>query len=46
MNFSTHILIFLYLDCLAVKVKENNQIINKSLFLTIGVNIEGVDIEK
>ena len=31
----------LYLDCLVVKVKENNQIINKSLFLTIGINIEG-----
>lgn len=31
----------LYLDCLVVKVKENNQIINKSLFLAIGVNIEG-----
>ena len=36
----------LYLDCLVVKVKENNQIINKSLFLTIGFNIEGLDIEK
>ena len=31
----------LYLDCLVVKVKENNQIINKSLFMAIGVNIEG-----
>ncbi|OJV16081.1 MAG: IS256 family transposase [Alphaproteobacteria bacterium 33-17] len=31
----------LYLDCLVVKVKENNQIINKSLFLAIGVNMEG-----
>lgn len=31
----------LYLDCLVVKVKENNQIINKSLFLAIGVNMDG-----
>jgi putative transposase len=31
----------LYLDCLVVKVKENNQIVNKSLFLAIGVNMEG-----
>lgn len=31
----------LYLDCLVIKVKENNQIVNKSLFLAIGVNIEG-----
>jgi putative transposase len=31
----------LYLDCIVIKVKENNQIINKSLFLAIGVNIEG-----
>ena len=31
----------IYLDCLVVKVKENNQIINKSLFLAIGVNMEG-----
>jgi len=31
----------LYLDCLVVKVKENNQIINKSLFLAIAVNMDG-----
>jgi len=31
----------IYLDCLVVKVKENNQIINKSLFLAIGVNMDG-----
>ncbi|WP_341762932.1 MULTISPECIES: IS256 family transposase [unclassified Candidatus Tisiphia] len=32
----------LYLDCLIVKVKENNQIINKSLYLVIGVNMDGI----
>jgi putative transposase len=31
----------LYLDALVVKVKENNQIINKSLYLAIAVNLEG-----
>jgi len=31
----------LYLDCLVVKVKENNQIVNKSVFLAIGVNMDG-----
>jgi putative transposase len=31
----------LYLDCIVVKVRENNQIINKSLFLAIAVNLEG-----
>lgn len=31
----------LYLDCIVVKVRENNQIINKSLFLAIGVNMDG-----
>lgn len=31
----------LYLDCLVVKVKENNQVTNKSLFLAIAVNMEG-----
>jgi len=31
----------LYLDCLVIKIKENNQIINKSLYLAIGVNMDG-----
>lgn len=30
-----------YLDCMVVKVKENNLIVNKSLFLAIGVNLDG-----
>lgn len=32
----------MYLDCLVIKVKENNQISNKSLFLAIGVNMDGI----
>ena len=31
----------LYLDCLVVKVRENNQIINKALFLAVAINTEG-----
>ena len=31
----------LYLDCIVVKVRDNNQIINKSLFLAMGVNMDG-----
>lgn len=31
----------LYLDCLVIKVRENNQIINKAVFLAIGVNMDG-----
>ena len=31
----------LYLDCIVVKIKENNQIINKSLYLAIAVNMDG-----
>jgi len=31
----------LYLDCLVVKVRENNQIINKALFLAVALNTEG-----
>lgn len=30
-----------YLDAMVVKIKENNQIINKSLYLALGVNMEG-----
>ncbi len=32
----------MYLDAMQVKMKENNQIINKALYLAIGVNIQGV----
>jgi putative transposase len=31
----------LYLDAMVVKVRENNQIINKSLYIAIGVNMDG-----
>lgn len=30
-----------YLDCLVVKVRQNNQVINKAIYLALGVNIEG-----
>ncbi|MBD2785478.1 IS256 family transposase [Xenorhabdus sp. 3] len=30
-----------YLDCLVVKVRQNNQIINKSVFIALGINTEG-----
>ncbi len=32
----------MYLDAMQVKIKENNQIINKALYLAIGVNMQGV----
>lgn len=31
----------LYLDAIHIKVRENNQIINKALYLAIGVNMDG-----
>jgi len=31
----------LYLDCLVVKVRQDKQIINKSIYLALGVNTEG-----
>ncbi len=30
-----------YLDCIAVKVRQDKQVINKSIYLALGVNIEG-----
>ena len=30
-----------YLDCIVVKVRQDGQIINKSVFVALGVNIEG-----
>ncbi|MDC9595244.1 IS256 family transposase, partial [Xenorhabdus sp. IM139775] len=30
-----------YLDCLVVKVRQDNQIINKSVFIALGINTEG-----
>lgn len=31
----------LYLDCIVVKVRHDNQIINKAVYLALGVNMEG-----
>lgn len=31
----------MYLDCIVVKVKQDNQIINKSIYLALGVNMDG-----
>jgi len=30
-----------YLDCIVVKIRENNKVINKAIFLALGVNLEG-----
>ena len=30
-----------YLDCIVVKVRQDNRVINKSVFLALGVNLEG-----
>jgi transposase-like protein len=30
-----------YLDCIVVKVRHNNTVINKAVFLALGVNVEG-----
>ena len=30
-----------YLDCIVVKIRENNKVINKAVFLALGVNLEG-----
>ena len=30
-----------YLDCIVVKVRQDNQVINKAVYLVLGVNLEG-----
>ena len=30
-----------YLDCVVVKVRQNRQVVNKSVYLALGVNLEG-----
>ena len=30
-----------YLDCLVVKIRQDKQVINKAIYLALGVNIEG-----
>lgn len=32
----------LYLDCIVVKVRENKRVINKSIFLALAINSEGI----
>ena len=29
------------LDCIVVKVRQNKQVINKSIYLALGINMEG-----
>ena len=31
----------LYLDCIVLKIRHNQQVINKSMYLALGVNLEG-----
>jgi len=31
----------MYLVCIVVKIRENQQVIKKSLYLTLGVNLQG-----
>jgi len=35
------VLAILYLDCIHVKSRDNNIVINKAVYLAIAVNIEG-----
>ena len=30
-----------YLDCIVVKIRQDRQVINKSVYLALGVNLEG-----
>jgi len=30
-----------YLDCIVLKIRQNQRVINKSMYLALGVNIEG-----
>ena len=30
-----------YLDCIVVKVRQDKQVINKAIYLALGVNVEG-----
>ncbi len=30
-----------YLDCITIKIRENKQVINKAIYLALGVNMEG-----
>ena len=30
-----------YLDCIVVKIRQDKQVINKAIYLALGVNMEG-----
>ena len=30
-----------YLDCIVVKIRQDKQVINKAIYLALGVNLEG-----
>lgn len=30
-----------YLDCIVVKIRHNNQVVNKSVYLALGINLQG-----
>jgi putative transposase len=30
-----------YLDCIVIKVRQDNTVINKAIFLALGINLEG-----
>ena len=30
-----------YMDCIVVKVKDNQKVINKSIFVALGINMQG-----
>ncbi|WP_170875406.1 transposase, partial [Escherichia coli] len=32
---------YVYLDCIVLKVRQDSRVINKSVFLALGINIEG-----
>lgn len=31
-----------YMDCIVVKVKDNQRVINKAIFVALGINMQGV----
>ena len=31
----------IYLDCIVVKIRQDNQVINKSVYIALGINSEG-----
>lgn len=32
---------FVYLDCIVVKIRQDKQVINKAIYLALGVNLKG-----